>query len=88
MKIFVALFGLAVLVATSSAGQAADGCGRGRYWNGYRCVPMHNNYGPYGPVYRGPAGYPRPYIDRYGVPRCTDLRFSVQDGVCKPYRGY
>jgi hypothetical protein len=27
-------------------------------------------------------------IDRYGRPYCADRRFTVQDGVCKPYRGY
>ena len=27
-------------------------------------------------------------LDRYGRPYCIDRRFTVQDGVCKPYRGY
>lgn len=77
--------GAAALVASSSLAQAADGCGRGFYWNGYRCAPM----GYYGPRYAPP---PPVYRERYrgsyrtynGCPR----GFTVQDGVCKPYRGY
>jgi len=36
-----------------------------------------------GPRYRGGIVY-----DRYGQPHCADRRFTIQDGVCKPYRGY
>lgn len=70
------------------------GCGPDRYWNGYRCVgsgyygPGTYGYGSYGRydtrqnlgsgIYRGPNGQLA----------CYRRGFTVQDGVCKPYRGY
>jgi len=97
------LGGLAILATSFNAALADDGCGRGRYYNGYRCAPIDSGgyYGP--PEYRGapPAQYePRERRD-YG-PRtmqnpdcytvggrriCCPKRWTVQDGVCKPYRG-
>ena len=47
------LGGLAILATSFNAALADDGCGRGRYYNGYRCAPIDSGgyYGP--PEYRG-----------------------------------
>jgi hypothetical protein len=56
-----ALFvGIAALTAVSTVAEAADGCGRGWYYNGRRCVPQDEpgyGYGrDYGaPIERGPV---------------------------------
>lgn len=80
-------------VAMLSTADARDGCGRGWYFNGHRCVPMRaaRYYGAYaGPI--RPVGSVR--CNRYGecyrtAPHsCTHPGFTIQDGVCKPYRGY
>jgi hypothetical protein len=65
--------GVAAFTVVSTVAEAADGCGRGWYYNGRRCVPMdepgygyRGDYGP--PRYRddyGPAPYRR---DDYGPP--------------------
>ena len=34
------LIGIATLVAISTVAEAADGCGRGMFYNGRRCVPQ------------------------------------------------
>ena len=99
-SVFVAALGLAVLAATSSFSQAEDGCGPGRYYNGYRCAPMHGpryrdyDEGPrvyYRERYRG-GGYADPahpygYNHNYGDPRCGRPNYTIQGGVCKPYIG-
>jgi hypothetical protein len=97
---------LAFAAASVEVAAAADGCGRGRYWNGYRCAG-----GGGGGYYRGPQGYGGggyPSAQVYGPPRvqrsmrcdyrgrcyaygpasCGNPNYTVQDGVCKPYRGY
>jgi hypothetical protein len=102
--LFVGIAGL-TLVSTSlvsTVAEARDGCGRGMYYNGRRCVPED---GPgYGPRYQrdyGPAG-PQLRLDlggrraeaRYAPPNpgfktwnnCPQ-NYTVQDGLCKPYRG-
>jgi hypothetical protein len=109
--------GIAALAVISTVAEAADGCGRGWYYNGRRCVPQDGpGYGPPpGPGYgQPPGGYyePRP---RYSEPPGPQLQlglgdrrdegrysppnpafktfnncppnFTVQDGLCKPYRG-
>jgi hypothetical protein len=97
---------VAALAVTSTVAEALDGCGRGWYYNGRRCVPQDEpGYGPrrYGPPprYYEPAG-PQLRIDlggrrdeaQYSPPNpayktwnnCPP-NFTVQDGVCKPYRG-
>ena len=39
--------GIAALVAISTVSEAADGCGRGMFYNGRRCVPQDGpGYGP------------------------------------------
>jgi hypothetical protein len=103
--------GVAALTIVCTVAEAADGCGRGWYYNGRRCVPQdepgygyQRNYGPpqyrgdYGPVDRGPGlrldlGGRRDEA-RYSPPNpafktwnnCPP-NFTVQDGLCKPYRG-
>lgn len=87
MLIAAAAFGLASDVAV-----ARDGCGPGRYYNGHRCVTMR----PYaqGPYYGNGYGWGRQnlgngiYRDPNGSLQCYQPGFTVQGGVCKPYRGY
>jgi|SRR5947208_2556261 len=99
------LVGFAAFIAISTIAEAADGCGRGWFYNGRRCVPMDepSYYGPryrgeyYGqPVQPGPQIMVGPGRDepRYSPPNpafktwnnCPP-NFTVQDGLCKPYRG-
>jgi hypothetical protein len=111
-RIATALFaGIAALTVISTVAEAADGCGRGWYYNGRRCVPQDDEYGPplrrdYGPPPRGyyreaPVVEPQLRLDfgrrdesRYSPPNPTfktwnncPPNFTVQDGLCKPYRG-
>ena len=118
------LAAIATLSVISTVVEAADGCGRGWYYNGRRCVPQDGPYGygppPYAPpsrYYGPPAGYyePPPPAGYYAPPPAgaqlgIDLgggdearysppnpafktfnncppNFTVQDGLCKPYRG-
>lgn len=92
--LMLAGLGIAALLASASFAEAADGCGRGFYWNGYRCAPMR--YGP-PPVVREYYEGPRYYEGRrYYAPRgpncyaggCCPPHYTIQDGVCKPYRGF
>jgi hypothetical protein len=61
MSRITALFvGIAALTIVSTVAEAADGCGRGWYYNGRRCVPQdepgygyRGDYGP--PIERGPV---------------------------------
>ena len=104
--ILAAILGLSALAALPAPSQAADGCGRGWYNNGYRCAPMRGpGYGfyeerprhyyrereyyrdAYRPRYADP-GHPYGYNYNYGDPRCGRPNFTIQDGVCKPYRGH
>ena len=77
----MALTIVAALAATSELATARDGCGNGRYWNGYRCAGVGVRYYAPRPHYQPNYGY------GYGRSRCAP-GWSVQDGVCKPYRGY
>jgi hypothetical protein len=113
MSRITALFvGIAALTVISTVAEAADGCGRGWYYNGRRCVPQDEpsyqpqyrpGYGPqdrrdYGPpVERGPQlrfdSGPREGA-RYSPPNPSfktwnncPPNYTVQDGLCKPYRG-
>ena len=97
----VVFAGIAGLIVISTVAEAADGCGRGMYYNGRRCVPQDDDgYGrrEYGP----PIGGPTLRLDlgggrdeaRYSPPNprfktwnnCPQ-NYTVQDGLCKPYRG-
>ena len=85
------------VVVTLSTAEARDGCGRGWYFDGRTCVPDAPRYRGYGgPGYYG-GGPPRPigsvHCNRYGECRtsaphsCSVPGYTIQDGVCKPYRG-
>ncbi len=44
----VAIAGIAGLIVMSTVAEAADGCGRGYFYNGRRCVPQGEPlYRPY-----------------------------------------
>jgi hypothetical protein len=64
-RMIALLVGVAALTVISTIAEAADGCGRGWYYNGRRCVPMD---GPpaYGPPSRGDRYYGPP--GRYSEP--------------------
>jgi hypothetical protein len=53
---------------------------------GARRYPYRRYYNPYDAYAYQPYGYTRPYYRGYNF-GCPP-RYSVQDGVCKPYRGY
>ena len=98
---FALLLAGAVMALTLSAAEARDGCGRGWFHNGRTCVqedydePRYYQRPPR-PYYDAP-GYYRggggggpggPDCYRYhGRQICCPRRWTVQDGVCKPYRG-
>ena len=91
------LVGIAALGVIATAADAADGCGRGMFYNGRRCVPMDDGPG-YGSRDRGPVvqfnlGGGRDDA-RYSAPNPKNRTFNncpqgytVQDGRCKPYTG-
>ncbi len=104
------IVGLAAL-AVSTAAEARDGCGRGFYFDGYRCRPERyyrppppRYYEEPPPRYYGPPPgpgiqfnfggggddrrYARPVRGRDGRPVCAQRGYTIQDGLCKPYRGY
>lgn len=94
------LFVTAAVLLGAQTADARDGCGRGWYFDGYSCRPYRADYGPryaYPPRYERPiygeSSYGEPEIwfrPRYGYGgrgRCPP-GFTVQDGVCKRYRGY
>lgn len=93
----------AALLAFVGVAEARDGCGRGWYYNGYRCVPMAGPpvvvappvYAPPPPPrYVAPRGFVYAGPDRWGKPQYYPMRgrcpagFTVQSGLCKPYRGF
>lgn len=89
------LLALTALSGFSQSAEARDGCGPGWYFNGYTCRPMAREYR--GPRYYGPPPYAerryygnpsRPIIGRDGRAGCPNPRWTIQDGVCKPYRGF
>ncbi|HZP76290.1 MAG TPA: hypothetical protein VFB45_09135 [Pseudolabrys sp.] len=87
-SIAILLLGAAAVLSTGSVAQAADGCGRGMYWNGYRCAPRYAGPPPYGGGYyqEGPRYYRGE--GRFRTYNGCAPGWTVQDGQCKPYRGY
>ena len=77
MSRITALFvGIAALTVVSTVAEAADGCGRGWYYNGRRCVPQDEP--GYRPQYRGDYGPPMergPQL-RLGPDRQDEARYS------------
>jgi hypothetical protein len=101
MRRTTALFvGIAALSIISTVAEAADGCGRGWYYNGRRCVPQdepgygyRRGYEDRGPGIRLDLGGRRDER-RYSPPNPAFKTFNncpptytVQDGLCKPYTG-
>jgi hypothetical protein len=85
-RLATALATLLALAATSGLAAARDGCGGGFFWNGYQCAPMAREYYAPRPGYYGrPRGADCYYY--YGRRICCPPHYTVQDGVCKPYRG-
>ena len=93
-RLALSLAAVATLIMLSPA-EARDGCGRGWYYNGYRCVPSGggpyyggSRYNPgsyYAPNFRG--NVVRPVMGRNGAISCSNPNYTWQDGACKPYRG-
>src|SRR5947208_9069732 len=84
----------------STVAEARDGCGRGWYYNGRRCVPedgpgygrpYERDYGPPGPQLRldlgGRRDEPRysPPNPRFKTWNNCPPNYTVQDGLGKPY---
>jgi hypothetical protein len=69
-------------------GPGYGGPGPDPYYRGYwRAHPR--TYGYAGPRRYAGGDYLTPRLDpRNGGTFCADRRFTVQSGVCKPYRGY
>jgi hypothetical protein len=94
--VIVALGLLSVAVAAAPASAQYYGYGPGPGYDGYYGRPYYRayprEYGAYG--YYGPRRYAggnflTPRLDpNTGGTYCVDRRFTVQSGVCKPYRGY
>jgi hypothetical protein len=74
--LLVAVAGLAFI---STVAEARDGCGRGMYYNGRRCVPEVRLYerAPGLRVYPGEGYYERRYERRYE----PGVRIDVAPGV-------
>jgi hypothetical protein len=67
MRRVIALFaGVAALTVISTVAQAADGCGRGWYYNGRRCVPQDE-----------PGYYRREYRRDYYEDRGPGIRLDL-----------
>jgi|SRR5215813_7335988 len=97
----LALILLAALALVGTAGVASAQYGGGYYYGGpdyryqyreryyddddryYRRRYHRGGYGSYGSGLPSPACY-----NYYGRRICCPGGFTVQDGVCKPYRGY
>jgi hypothetical protein len=100
-RILIALGFLGVIVAAAAPASAQyygpgyGGYAPDPYYRGYpRAYGGGEYYGQrqyrrgYRPRYYAGAD-PRPHYDpRNGGFFCADPRFTVQDGICKPYRGF
>ena len=91
LALLVAAAATAAVTMVSTA-EARDGCWRGAYFNGHRCVSLQGYYGRY----RDPGSYyapnfggdvVRPTRGRNGAISCSNPNYTWQDGACKPYRG-
>jgi hypothetical protein len=100
--VFAVFVGIAALTIVSTVAEARDGCGRGFYYNGRRCVPQdepgyyrpgRGYYEDRGPGIRLDLGGRRDE-PRYSPPNPASKTwnncpptYTVQDGLCKPYTG-
>ena len=84
------LLGVIVAASPASAQYYGNGPGYGGYYGPapyYREHPRRYGYGPR--RYAGGGDFLTPRLDpRTGGTYCVDPRFTVQSGICKPYRGY
>jgi hypothetical protein len=94
-RLAMLLVAMIALASGTEFAAARDGCGRGFFWDGYRCAPMARYDAAPGYGYRAPGygyyppGYPSPACyNYYGRRICCPGGYTVQDGVCRPYRGY
>jgi hypothetical protein len=92
----LALLGALASIAPASAQYYGPGYGQGYgygpgpdpYYRPYR-APRAYAYGYAPRRYAGDGDFLRPRFDpRVGGFYCVDPRFTVQSGVCKPYRGF
>jgi hypothetical protein len=95
--------GIAALTIVSTVAEARDGCGSGWYYNGRRCVPQdepgyyrperRGYYEDRGPGIRldlggrGDEARYRPPNPSFKTWNNCPSNYTVQDGLCKPYRG-
>jgi hypothetical protein len=97
------LLGIAFLAIAPLSAEARDGCGQGWFFNGQACARMESSAPRYAPRYRGYYAAPRRYgpprpvgsehcnyrgnCYRTAPHSCSHPGYTIQDGVCKPYRG-
>ena len=86
MRLVTVLLAAAALGAISTAAEARDGCGRGMFYNGYRCTPQGYDRGPAPRIFQERREYRGGYEGRRRGGACPPS-YTVQDGVCKPYTG-
>jgi len=93
----IALGVLAIGLGGVENSEARDGCGRGRFFNGYACVREYYEqpqiYAPAPQYYGEPRNYGQPgYYGRNRAPSrdpnaVCPPRWTMQGGQCKPYTG-
>ncbi len=55
---------------------------------GHRHRHYYRGYYPGYGAYAADPGHPYGYYHNYGDPRCGIPNYTIQGGVCRPYRGY
>lgn len=89
------MLAVAAFTLASAAAEARDGCGRGYYYDGYRCAPERYYRPPPDRYYGPPPGYYEPPPPRYYGPPPESgpvLRFDFGGGgddrrYARPERG-
>jgi hypothetical protein len=90
--LLIATLTVATLAVSNGPSEARDGCGRGYFFDGRRCVPQYARPPAYGPgpyyrPYRNPY-FGRPTVDRRGgTISCNVPGYTWQNGACRPYTG-
>ena len=93
MRVLGFLLAIGCLSTIAAPAEARDGCGRGLYFNGYRCAPERGGY--YARRYYAPPPYyegryygpPFPQVGANGSISCGNPNYTYQNGRCRPYRG-
>jgi hypothetical protein len=75
----ILLAAVAALAVIPTLAEAADGCGRGMYYNGRRCVPQPGYYEPRERYYEPRRGYYEP-PPRYYEPAGPQLQIDLGGG--------